>query len=148
MGSKFKPPREGATMISNGPTLYPVLPYRDARAAIDWLERAFGFERMAVHPEKGGPVVHAELALGTGVLMLTTLDDAEAAKAKPRYNAPYVYVADPDAHHARAVAAGAEVTRELEDTDYGSRQYCTRDLEGNEWSFGTYRPVPGARSGA
>lgn len=133
-------------MTSNGPTLYPMLHYRDARAAIDWLERAFGFERMAVYPDDGGPVVHAELALGNGVLMLTTLDEADADKAKPRYNAPYVYVADPDAHHARAVAAGAQVTRDLEDTDYGSRQYSTRDLEGNEWSFGTYRPVPGAVS--
>ncbi|MGH7570299.1 MAG: VOC family protein [Gemmatimonadota bacterium] len=131
-------------MTSNGPTLYPLLPYRDARAAIDWLERAFGFERMAVYPEDGGPVAHAELAFGTGVLMLATLDDIDAEHGKPRYNAPYVYVADPDAHYERAVAAGAQITRELEDTDYGSRQYCARDLEDNEWSFGTYRPLPAA----
>lgn len=129
-------------MTSNGPTLYPCVAYRDAQAAIDWLERAFGFERMAVHPQEGGPVVHAELAFGTSVLMVATLDDADAAKPKRRFNAPYVYVADPDAHHARAVSQGADVTRELQDTDYGSREYCARDLEGNEWSFGTYRPVP------
>jgi len=130
--------------MTDGPTLYPCVAYRDARRAIDWLERAFGFERMMIHPEDG-PVVHAELALGTGVLMVATLDEAFAAVPKRRYNAPYVYVPDPDAHQARAVAAGAEVTREIQNTDYGSREYCARDLEGNEWSFGTYRPVPAPR---
>ena len=52
----------------------------------------------------------------------------------------YAVVADPDAHHAAAVAAGANVVRELEDMDYGSREYSVRDPEGNLWSFGTYRP--------
>lgn len=130
-----------------GPTFYPCVAYRDARAAIDWLERAFGFECLMIHPEQG-PVVHAELAFGTGVLMVSTLDEAFAAAPKRRYNAPYVHVADPDAHHARAVAAGAEITRPLENTDYGSREYCARDPEGNEWSFGTYRPVPAPRQSA
>ncbi len=53
----------------------------------------------------------------------------------------YLIVADPDAHHARAVAAGATVTRELVDTDYGSREYSILDPEGNGWSFGTYDPA-------
>ena len=132
-------------MPTDGPTFYPVLHYRDARAAIDWLERAFGFERLAVHPDDGAPVVHAELGFGTGIVMLTTMEADHAALPKARYNAPYVYVADPDAHHAHAVAAGAEITRDLQDTSYGSREYIARDPEGNEWSFGTYRPVP-ARS--
>jgi len=51
-----------------------------------------------------------------------------------------VYVADVDAHYARAKAAGAEIVMELEDTDYGSRGYSVRDLEGHLWSFGTYHP--------
>lgn len=134
-------------MGTNAPTLYPCLGYRDPRAAIDWLERAFGFERMMIHPESGEPVVHAELAFGDGVLMVGTLSEEDAARPKRRFNAPYVYVADPDAHFTRAVAAGADVTRELNDTDYGSREYCARDPEGNEWSFGTYRPAP-SRSAA
>ena len=36
--------------------------------------------------------------------------------------------------------AGAEIVRELADTDYGSREYSARDPEGNHWSFGTYQP--------
>ena len=52
----------------------------------------------------------------------------------------YIAVGDPDAIHARATQAGAEVVRELIDTDYGSREFSVRDLEGNLWSFGTYNP--------
>ena len=50
-------------------------------------------------------------------------------------------VDDPDAHYQRAKAAGAEIVRELEDQDYGSRDYSARDPEGNLWSFGTYNPA-------
>jgi uncharacterized glyoxalase superfamily protein PhnB len=52
-------------------------------------------------------------------------------------------VPDPDAHHARARAAGAEIVRALSELDYGSREYSARDLEGNLWSFGTYDPYAG-----
>ena len=53
----------------------------------------------------------------------------------------YLVVDDPDAHHARALEAGAELVRDLKDEDYGSRAYTARDPEGNLWSFGTYRPA-------
>ncbi len=46
---------------------------------------------------------------------------------------------EPDALFDRATAAGAEVVRGLVDEDYGSRGFTVRDLEGNLWSFGTYR---------
>ena len=52
----------------------------------------------------------------------------------------YLVVSDPDAHHARAVDAGAEVVIPLRDEEYGSRGYSALDPEGNVWSFGTYRP--------
>ena len=53
----------------------------------------------------------------------------------------YVFVEDIDAHCARARAAGAEIVRELQDTEYGSREYSVRDLEGHLWSLGTYQPL-------
>jgi hypothetical protein len=50
----------------------------------------------------------------------------------------YVIVGEEiDGHYERARAAGAEIVRELHDTDYGSRDYMARDSEGNLWSFGT-----------
>ena len=65
--------------------------------------------------------------------------DARFNQGARRYSL-YVVVEDPDAHHARAKEAGATIERELNDTDYGSREYSVRDPEGNRWSFGTYRP--------
>ena len=67
--------------------------------------------------------------------------DAYSAAAPPPGSGAYnVVVEDPDAVHARAAEAGAEVVRGPQDTDYGSREFSVRDLEGNIWSFGTYQP--------
>ena len=59
----------------------------------------------------------------------------------PPFWTTYVAVEDADAHHAQAVAAGAEITTGLTDQDYGSRDYAAKDPEGNQWNFGTYRPA-------
>ena len=53
---------------------------------------------------------------------------------------PLLIVADADAHHARAVAAGARVVYPLKDEDYGGRGYSCLDPEGHLWNFGTYDP--------
>lgn len=49
-----------------------------------------------------------------------------------------VYVADPDAHYRRAVAAGAQVVIAIEDKPYGGRGYSCKDPEGHVWAFGSY----------
>ena len=49
-------------------------------------------------------------------------------------------VDDPDAHYARAKAAGAQILRELRDEEYGARGYMAKDPEGHIWYFGNYRP--------
>jgi hypothetical protein len=51
-----------------------------------------------------------------------------------------IYLPDVDAHYDRAKAAGAEIVVELRNTEYGSREYSARDLEGHVWHFGTYLP--------
>ena len=124
-------------------TTYPSLRYHDARAAIDWLGEAFGFTEKEAHAGEDGVIHHAELNVpGGGIVMLGT----EPAGGDPQWGEHagmswlYISVADPDALHARAVAAGATIARELQDTDYGSREFSVRDPEGNHWSFGTYAP--------
>lgn len=124
---------------------YPFLRYADARTAVDWLCDAFGFERLVVFDGPDGSLVHAELRFGNGVVMLgQSREDALNLRTPGELGAVtggvYAYVPDADAHHARAVAAGAEIVQPLRQTDYGSREYTCRDLEGNLWSFGTYRP--------
>jgi uncharacterized glyoxalase superfamily protein PhnB len=129
--------------MAQAQTFYPILSYRDAQAAIDWLGKAFGFEQLFSTPGPDGSVAHAELSFGTGIVMVHT--GAGPGEARDWRSAPqtvYVAVEDPDAHCERARAAGAEITRELEDLEYGSREYSARDLEGHDWHFGTYRPAP------
>jgi uncharacterized glyoxalase superfamily protein PhnB len=120
--------------------VFPALRYRDARAAVEWLGRAFGFAPGLVAEAPDGHVAHAELALGAGGIMLGTLREGTDNPWNAERFGVYVYVADVDAHFARARAAGAEIVRELAEMPYGAREYSARDLDGNLWSFGTYLP--------
>jgi len=124
-----------------GPDVIPALRYRDAAAAIDWLERAFGLERDMVVAGPDGTVAHAQLRHGCGMVMLASGTDDSPWPQPPGGAGVYLVVDDPDAHHARAVDAGAQIVMALTDQDYGSREYAARDPEGNLWSFGTYRPA-------
>ena len=53
-----------------------------------------------------------------------------------QYWAAYVYVADVDALCAELTAKGAEIAREIEDTDYGCRDFDIRDRDGHLIAFG------------
>jgi uncharacterized glyoxalase superfamily protein PhnB len=121
------------------PTVFPTLTYDDPRAAIDFLIRAFGAERHAVYSGEDGTIQHAELRFGNGIVMLGSAS-GEMPAAAGRGEGVYIVVTDPDKHHAQAREAGAEIVRELHDTEYGSREYAAKDPEGNQWSFGTYQP--------
>ena len=128
-------------------TMFPVPGYRDLGRAIDWLCRVFGFEPLEVVQSEDGSYAHVELRLGAGVIMPTATRDAvdpENPWAGP-IGAQGLYVAldGIEAHHERAVAGGKEIVRPLASTDWGSREYTARDLEGTLWAFGTYRPNAG-----
>jgi uncharacterized glyoxalase superfamily protein PhnB len=142
-----RPKDTTATVISS-------LRYQDAPKAIDWLCRAFGFERHLVVPGEGDTIAHAQLTFGRGMIMLGSSGTHgggfdELVKAPGELGgvgtqSVYVIVDDADAHLARARAAGAEIVLDIEDKDYGGRGYTCRDLEGHVWSFGTYDPWAGA----
>lgn len=128
-------------------TMYPILGYRDLGAAIDWLCRVFSFEPLEIMKHEDGSYAHVELRLGAGVVMPTTTRD-EVDPENP-WQGPigtqglYVALDGIAAHYERAIAEGAEIVRPLTETDWGSREYTARDLEGNLWAFGTYRPAAG-----
>ena len=127
------------------PQVWPAFRAADARALIRFLTEAFGFEEVVVYGE-GDDVNHAELAwpLGGGVMLGSARgeDSENDWPLRPGTCGVYVVTDDPDALHARAVAAGAKIIRELNDTDYGSREFTAADPEGNRWSFGTYAGHP------
>ncbi|GGC40900.1 hypothetical protein GCM10011504_19160 [Siccirubricoccus deserti] len=125
--------------------IIPCLRYRDASAAIEWLKRAFGFAEHAVYRDEAGGIAHAELTLGDAMIMLGSAreDGFGALQGLPDgqvTQSAYIIVAEPDAHHARAVAAGAEIVMPLKTEDYGGRGYSCRDPEGHLWNFGSYDP--------
>ena len=125
--------------------LYPSFCYADAPRALEFLEHAFGFRRRLVVPGPGGTILHSELEFEGGVVMVSSPKperDWRPPEGPGRSAGLCVRVADPDAHFARAKAAGARIVQELRNEDYGSRGYIARDPEGHEWYFGTY--VPGA----
>jgi uncharacterized glyoxalase superfamily protein PhnB len=114
--------------------------YRDPRAALIWLQKAFSFEPSMVVSDAAGGLVHAEMRFGEGYIIV----DSEWAGhiASPASiggrNTQSVYVRleeDIDAHCDRARAAGAEIVEEPADHFYGERQYRARDPEGHVWTF-------------
>jgi uncharacterized glyoxalase superfamily protein PhnB len=129
-------------------TIVTTLRYRDAAAAIDFLCRAFGFQRKMVFPGPDDTIQHAQLTFGNGMIMLSSPTSGGPFDAlqvphtpgTPATQSPYLIVEDVDGHHDRAVAAGAKVVYPLTDEPYGGRGYSCLDPEGNLWNFGSYDP--------
>ncbi len=132
-----------------GATLIPSLRYKDAYAAIEWLETVLGFVRHAIYPGENNTVGHAELRHGTGMIMLGSATNpsplpqfqAIPSDIEGRITSPfYLVVADCDPLWASAQAAGAKVLMELKTMDYGGRSFAVSDPEGYHWSVGEYDP--------
>ena len=138
----MKPPPAG------WPRIAPAVFYDDAAAAIDWLARAFGFRVQEKVEDDQGRIVHSQLVLGGGLVMV---GQAGLVPDRPYLRSPRalggantqalaVFVDDADAHCERARAAGAAITTEPATQDYGAdywadRTYQARDLEGHHWWF-------------
>ena len=123
------------------PQIIPHLPYEDVAAAIEWLERAFGFREVEEARIESPGGIHAEMTIGAGRVMLGTPGGHGAFPPKGSGSPSQllsVYVDDVDAHYARARAEGARICAELEDKFYGDRVYEANDLEGHRWSFHQY----------
>jgi uncharacterized glyoxalase superfamily protein PhnB len=123
------------------PTIGPLLWYQDPKAAIDWLEKAFGFEcRLKVEADDGG-IIHSELTLGDGYIMVVGPPSGKAvspvAFGGRSTQSVHVQLTDGlDAHCERARGAGASIEREPATQPYGDRVYTCRDPEDHPWSFG------------
>jgi uncharacterized glyoxalase superfamily protein PhnB/DNA-binding XRE family transcriptional regulator len=125
------------------PTITPVLVYDDSRAAFAWLQKVFGFAAREKVTGTDGQVLHGELTLGEGVIMIGHTGGSPSATS--RWASPkslkgkgtqflYVMVDDVDAHYAKVKKSGATIVSEP-DTSYGQRRYRVLDLEGHEWCF-------------
>jgi uncharacterized glyoxalase superfamily protein PhnB len=125
----------------NLPTIYPTLRYRDAAAAIRWLTEVIGFTEHSIMAAPDGTIGHAELRWGGGGMVMIGTKTDTPSPFDTGAACIYLVIEEVDAHHDRAVSAGAEVVMPLTDQEYGSREYAIRDPEGNVWCLGTYQPA-------
>jgi uncharacterized glyoxalase superfamily protein PhnB len=119
--------------------------YRDPKAALAWLEQAFGFEvSMAIDgPDDAPNMCHYEMSHdGRGRIMVggEWTESVRSPASAGGVNTQCVHVqipGDVDGHCERARAAGAAIVAEPEDQFYGDRTYRAADPEGHIWSFAT-----------
>ena len=123
------------------PVLSSALSYRDPKAALRWLEAAFGFEPTMVILDQEGNLAHSQMELGGGTIMVGTewTEKHRSPSSIDGINTQTVHIQLPegiDAHCARARAAGAIILQEPETQFYGDRTYRAVDPEGHIWTFG------------
>lgn len=122
--------------MNHQPSIIPYLSYVDAKAAMAFLEAAFGFETVIAADGPDGRLLHGEMRFARGMILIGSVE-GDVPRQSPGI---YVVVEDVAAHHARAMAAGAVEVYPPEATDWGTRRARVRDIEGHEWTFGTYQP--------
>jgi uncharacterized glyoxalase superfamily protein PhnB len=137
-----------STQVMRRPQFFPTLRYADPAAAVVWLCKAFDFTEHFVARDEVGRVVHAQLRLGDGLLLLgpDRSDDPYGIHSPRVLNGlnqcVCVALHEVDLHCVAARAAGASVITEPYDTPYGAREYSCRDPEGHVWCFGNYWGEP------
>ena len=127
-------------------SLHAYFGYRDAPAALRWLERAFGFVTTLEFPDDSGGIMHSEMKRDDVAIMV--FSDAQgydrpARKGESIGHGCYVSIDDRatiDEIFATASSAGATVVWEPADTEWGTYRFRVLDPEGFEWTFGTLRP--------
>jgi uncharacterized glyoxalase superfamily protein PhnB len=125
-------------------TITPSLTVRGADRAIDFYRRAFGAEELGrMHGPDGKTVMHAELKIGTSRLFLCDeVPGMDCRSPQTLGGSPtgiYLYVRDVDEVFRRAVDAGANVKRPLEDMFWGDRTGSVLDPFGYTWDLATRR---------
>jgi uncharacterized glyoxalase superfamily protein PhnB len=129
-------------------TVTPSVVYNDASAGIDWLTRVLGMTLLSRYPTPDGAVAFAELAWRTGVVFVSSRPAGDNPWSRVGIASIALGAQDAESvrrHYHQAVAAGAEVVRELHVArtpafPQGSAQFDLRDPEGNLWTVGTYQP--------
>lgn len=113
--------------------------YQDPKAALAWLEKAFGFELVMLLEDAEGNLAHSQMNFGDGYVMIGQewSDDHKSPRSVGGKNTQTVSIqldTDIDAHFARAKAAGAVIDAEPTTQFYGDRTYRCRDPEGHIWT--------------
>ena len=131
--NRIPPGYEGAT---------PYLIIKDALAAIEYYEKAFGARPTMCLKTPDGGVAHAEIRIGAATVMLTEENATMGMQGPQTLGGTAVsmllYFDDVDAQVEQAIAAGGTVIRPLEDQFWGDRMGTIKDPFGHVWSLATH----------
>ncbi|RYD29864.1 MAG: VOC family protein [Verrucomicrobiaceae bacterium] len=115
---------------------------KGAAEALEFYKKAFNAEERYRLASPDGKIMHAEIAIGDSVVMLSDeAPDWGALSPKTIGGCPFtliVYVPDVDAAHAQAVQAGATPTMPVSDQFWGDRMGGVLDPYGFKWSLATH----------
>ncbi|MDQ1695989.1 MAG: PhnB protein [Frankiaceae bacterium] len=119
------------------PQVIPYLTVDDATSAIDFYKGVFGAAERMRMAAPGGKIGHAELEIGTSVIMLADAFPEMGGKSPKTIGGTpvtvMVYVEDVDTVFDRALEAGATAMRKVEDQFYGDRAGQFEDPFGHAW---------------
>ena len=136
-------------MSTENQTIVPMISYGNGVSALEWLVNAFGFREQTRICDPTGVLLHGELEIGGGLVMLASpspdyegpkrhRESCERARkwssAAGIIDGVLVHVDDLDAHFERAKASGATILSEIEEGPPG-RRYRAEDIEGHRWFF-------------
>ena len=132
-----------ATTAPRRPAFIPSIIYKDNRAALKWLQKAFAFEPSEVLTDSEDNIVHAEMTHDDGVIMIGNefASWAKSPESVGGSNTQRVHVrltTGIDEHCERARQGGAKIAMEPADQFYGDRSAVVRDPLGNRWSIATH----------
>lgn len=129
-----------STPAPRRPAFIPSVIYKDNRAALKWLQKAFGFEVGEVLTDSKDNIVHAEMTHEDGVIMISNefTSWARSPDSVGGTNTQRVHVRlskGLDEHCERARQAGAKIEMAPATQFYGDRTYMAVDPEGHHWTF-------------
>jgi PhnB protein len=147
---RIAPKKKAPAILKDGrparmwwPALAPFLTVRDGQAAIEFYDRAFGFDTYGeVMRGDDGKVQHASMRLGESAIMLGPIEGAmglvPVAPGTPDSLTLYVYVPNVDSVAERARRAGATQVQLPTDQFWGDRTAVFKDPDGFHWTFATH----------
>ncbi len=123
----------------------PYLIIKNASRALEFYKTAFDAEVMMVLDDPSGMIGHAEIRIGDSVVMLADeYPDMGFYGPEGTGDSPVsimLYVEEVDKVFAKAIAAGAEETRPIEDKFYGDRMGSLKDPYGHSWHIATQKEL-------
>jgi len=120
----------------------PYLIVSNGEKAIEFYKTAFGAKLVFSMPHPSGRIGHAELKIGDSKIMLCDEYPEMGAFSPERYEGSamsiHLYVKNVDNVIDRAVSAGAQLTRPVENMFYGDRSGGLKDPYGHNWYVSTH----------